>query len=105
MKFARARKCGFVAAEAVVQKSGNASDSGNTDSGQVMNLPVRQILLQKFDDLPAIYERLELRRRTQIPEKNAALVDGAERNDCFEQFVLAALSLAVGILSVGLHDV
>jgi len=50
----------LVASESVAEEAGNAADCRDTDTGQVMNLAVRQALFEVLNDLPAINERLEL---------------------------------------------
>jgi hypothetical protein len=46
-----------------------------------MNFSVGQALLQVLDHLPAIHERLEFGRGTQILEETATLVDRLEATD------------------------
>jgi hypothetical protein len=40
-----------------------------------MDLAIGEALLEKFDHVPAINERLEFRRSAQIPQEIAAFVD------------------------------
>lgn len=54
---------GRVAAKPVTQESRNPADRGDADSRQVVNPAVGEVFLQKADDLPAIDECLQLRRR------------------------------------------
>ena len=68
----------LVATESVCEKTGNAPYGGHADASEVVNLSVGQPLLQIFDDLPAIYERLQFCRRTEILEEVPAFIDGFE---------------------------
>lgn len=49
--------------------SGDPPDCRDADTGQVMDFPVREVFLQIFNDLPAINQRLQFGRSTQILEK------------------------------------
>jgi hypothetical protein len=71
-----------VAAEAVAEEAGDAADRGHADAGQFVNAPVGQVLLQKLYHLPAVDQRLQLRRRAQVLEEIAALGTVLQRNDC-----------------------
>jgi hypothetical protein len=61
--------CRLVSAESIAHKPRYASDGGNTDAGPVVYLPVGQVPLQQFNDLPAINQCLKLRGRAQVLEE------------------------------------
>ena len=96
---------GLVAAETVGEETGNAPDGRYTDPGEIMNFSVGQALLQVLDHLPAIHERLEFGRGTQILEETATLVDRLEATDRIAERVFGACLLASCIVAVGLHNV
>ena len=67
----------LVTAKTVGQAAGDAPDRGNTDTGEVVDLPVGEVLLQVFDNLPSIDERLKFGWRAQILEEIAAFIEGS----------------------------
>jgi hypothetical protein len=73
--FADTLERGFVATEAVGQETCDPPHGRHTNAGNVMDLAIGEALLEKFDHVPAINERLEFRRSAQIPQEIAAFVD------------------------------
>jgi len=96
--------CGLVAAETVGEETGNTPDGRYTDPSEIVNFSVGQALLQVLDNLPAIHERLQLRRGTQVLEETAAFVDCLEATDSGAQRVFGARLLAGCFVPIGLHD-
>ena len=68
---------GAIAAEAFIEKPRDATDRRDADAREVVNTPIRQVFLQQFDDVPAIDQRLQFRRSTQILEKPPILVSAS----------------------------
>ena len=66
----------------------DATDGCHADPGQIMNLAIRESLLQQLDHLPPIDQGLELGRGTQVTEEIAAFLDGLETDDCTKEGVL-----------------
>ena len=95
---------GLVSAETVGEKTGDAPDGRNADTREAVYFPVGQALLQEFDDLPTIHERLQLCRSAQILEEIAAFVDGLEAAESSAQSVLGTCLLTFCFVSVGLHS-
>ena len=85
--------------------SRDAPDRRYADTGQVVNLAVGQVLLQQLDHLPAILERLQLRRGAEVLEEIAALVDRSQADDGFEKRVLGRFLAALTVVTVRLHRV
>ena len=61
---------GAITAIAIGQKPGNASDGGDADASQVLNLAVGEALLEQFDHLPAGQRMPEVRPEYTGPEEN-----------------------------------
>jgi hypothetical protein len=99
----KAFDCDLVATEAVGKEAGDAADRGDADPGQVMNTAIWQVLLQIADDLPAIYERLQFRRRTQVFQEIATFIGIAQCRNGFEQRILGAAAGCIRILAVWFH--
>ena len=97
--------CGLVAAESVCEKARNAPYGSDTDPGQVMNLTVGQPLLQVFNNLPAVYERLEFRGCTQVFEETPTFVDSLETAESCAQGIFGTRLLSLCFVSIGLHVV
>ena len=96
---------GLVAPESIRQEAGDATYGRDADPREIVNLAVGQALLQVFDDLPAVYERLEFRGRAQILEEIAALVARLQADDGLEKGILGTHSAPVAVVSVRLHNV
>ena len=73
--------CSLVATEAVGKKTGDATNGGNADAGQVVNFPVGEAFFEVVDDLPAVNQRLQFRGRAQIFKKGTAFLGGIEAVD------------------------
>ena len=102
-RLADSLKCGFVAAKAVVEKTGNPANRRDADACEIMNLPVRHVLLKQGHNLPAIHQRLQLSGCAQIFQKVSALVTRLQRRNRGEQGIFVLSTLTSGIVSVWLH--
>lgn len=67
--------CRAIAAESVGQIPGDTAYRGHADTGDIVNLAVRKTLLEQFDHLPAIDERLEFSWGAQVTKVGTALRD------------------------------
>ena len=95
---------GLVTTETVGEESRDPPDRGHTDTGEVVDLSVGEILLQVFHHLPAIDERLKFGRRAQILEEITAFLKALEAVDGFEQGALGIGLLTAAIVTIGLHE-
>lgn len=95
---------GFVAAGAVAQTAGDPSNGGDADAGEVMNFPVWEIFLQILNHLPAIDQRLQLGRCTQVFKKTADFSGIAQGDQGSKQGVFCSLLLSSGFVSIRFHE-
>jgi hypothetical protein len=84
-----------VAAEAIRQESCDATDGGNADACEIVNLPIGQILLQVFHNLPAIDQCLEFGGSAEVLEEIAALSGRPEADYGLEKGILGTLLLSL----------
>ena len=89
-----------IVAIAASEKTRDAPDGSDAYSGQFVNLAVRFAFAQQFDYPPAVRERLQFGRRTQIAKKTPALIDGAERQHRPVQRFFTLACLCLGCRSV-----
>jgi hypothetical protein len=95
---------GLVAANAVREETGNATDRRYADAGKVVNPTVGQSLFEIGDDLPAINERLEFGGSAEVLQETAALVDRLETDQGFEEVVLGTFLFAASVVSIRFHQ-
>jgi len=95
--------CGSVATEAISEETRNPANGRHADASQVVNLAVGETLLEQLNDLPAINQRLQLGRSTQIAKKIAALGGCLEAYHRAKQGILGCSLLALRVLSVRFH--
>lgn len=84
-----------VAAKSIGEEAGNAADGGNADTREIVNLAIGKVLLQVFNHLPAVHERLKLRWCTQVFEEIPALCSRSKANDGLEKRVLCGMLLTL----------
>ena len=70
-----------ITAVAIRQVTSDTPDRRDTDTRLLVNLAIRDALLQEGNDSPAIRQRLQLGGRAQVAEERAALVDAAQSED------------------------
>ena len=92
-----------IAAEAIGQETGDSTDRGDTDAGQVVDLPVGQVLLEVFHDLPAIDQGLQLGGRAEILEEISTLGGRLEADYGVKQGIFSTLLLSLGFVTIGFH--
>src|SRR5690606_14268789 len=92
-----------VATEALGQVTRDAPDGRHAHAGELVDAPVRKLLLEQFDDLPAVGQRLELGWRTQVLEKLATFLDVPQAHDGPEQGILALPAAVLGTVSIRFH--
>ena len=95
----------LVTTKTVGEAAGDAPNRGHADTGEVVDLPVGELLLQVFNDLPAIDQSLKFGRRAQILEEIAAFLKALEAVDGLEKSAFGVGLLTSGFITVGLHDV
>src|SRR5687767_8621616 len=67
-----------ITAIAVGEATRHASDGGDADAGQAVDLAIGDAFLQPVHDRPAVRYGLEFRGRAEVAEECAALVHGLE---------------------------
>ena len=94
----------LVTTKTVGEATGDPPDGGHTDTGEIVDLPIGEVLLQVFHNLPAIDERLKFGRCAQIFEEIAALLKAFEAVDGFEKSTFGVGLLAPGFIAVWFHE-
>ncbi len=94
---------GCVAAKAITEEPCYATDRSNTDACLVVDAAIGKAFLQQANDLPAIDQRLQFRRRAQVFEKIATFGQALQLVHRTKKGVFIAFSLAVSVVSVGFH--
>ena len=93
----------LVTTKTVGDESCDAPDRGHTDTGEVVDLPVGEILLQVFNDLPSIDQRLKFGRRAQVLEEILTLLRGLEAVDGLKKGTFGIGLLAPCFIAVRFH--
>jgi hypothetical protein len=101
--FADTHERDLVTTEAIGQEARDPPHGRDTDTGNVMDLAIGKTLLEEFDYVPTIDERLELRRGAQIAQEIAAFVNGIQTDNRLAQRFLGPGLLPFGLVSVGFH--
>ena len=60
---------GAIATGPFIEKAGDATDRGHADGGAVVDLAIGNALLQQRHDAPAIGQRFQFGRRSQITQE------------------------------------
>ena len=94
---------GSIAAEPIAQETRYPADRRDTHAGHIVDAAIGKFLLQKTNDLPAIDQCLQLRRRAQVLEKVTNFLNILQAVHCAEKGIFVAFLLAGGIVSVRFH--
>lgn len=94
---------GRVAAKSIIQETCYPTDCSDADARHIVDAAIREILLQKSNDLPTIDQRLQFRRRAQVFEKVTTIAHVLQTVHRSEKGIFIAFSLAGSVVSIGFH--
>jgi hypothetical protein len=92
-----------VPAETIGQESRHSTDRGYANARYVVDLSVGELLDQKFHDLPAVNERLQLGGSTEIPEEPPAFIDILQADNSPEQRIFCPRLLSRRVVTIRFH--